>query len=113
MEANPSLVAGVFRNQADADRAIQELKQTGFQEDQIQATPYNLQIEGIPETSRLVVTLMAGDRNQEAAAIFVKSGANNADLPAGTVLDEQGNLVNTSVALTSDTSEPDSTTPAE
>lgn len=94
MEANPSLVTGVFRNQADADRAIQELKQVGFQEDQIQTTPYNLQIEGIPETSRLVVTILAGDRNQEAAAIFVKNGANNADLPAGTTLDEQGNLVN-------------------
>ena len=94
METNPSLVTGVFRNQADMDRAMQELKQAGFQEDQIKTTPYNLQIEGIPETSRFVVTILAGDRNQEAAAIFVNSGANNADLPAGTVLDEQGNLVN-------------------
>ncbi len=94
METNPSLVTGVFRNQADADRAIQELKQAGFQEDQIKTTPYNLQIEGIPETSRLVVTILAGDRNQEASAIFVNSGANNADLPAGTILDAQGNLVN-------------------
>ena len=112
MEMNPSLVAGVFRNQADADRAIQELKQVGFQEDQIQATPYNMQIEGIPETSRLVVTILAGDRNQEAAAIFVKNGANNADLPAGMVLDEHGSLVNAAPTLISDTSEPDSTASA-
>ena len=94
MEKNPSLVAGVFRNQVDADHAIEKLKQAGFQEDQIQATPYNLKLEGIPETSRLIVTILAGDRNQQAADIFVNNGANNADLPAGTILDAHGNLVN-------------------
>ncbi len=92
---NPSLVAGVFRDQADVDRAIQELKHVGFREDQIRSTLYNLKTEGIPETSRLVVTIMAEDRNQEAASIFVNNGANNTDLPAGTVL-KQGTLVSSS-----------------
>jgi len=92
MENNPSLVEGVFRNQEDADRAIQELKQTGFEEDQISSRFYNVQNEGMPEVNRVVVAVMAGDRNQEAADIFVKNGSNNADLPAGAALD-QGTLV--------------------
>ncbi len=89
---NPSLVVGVFREQVDADRAIQELKHVGFREDQIRSTLYNLKTEGMSETSRLVVTIMAGDRDQEAANIFVNNGANNADLPVGTIL-ELGALV--------------------
>lgn len=89
---NPSLVVGVFRNQADVDGTIEELKHVGFQEDQIKSTLYSHIVEGIGETGRIVVTVLAGDRNQEAASIFVNHGANNADLPAGTVL-EQGALI--------------------
>ncbi len=100
MENNPSLVEGVFRNQDDADRAIQELKQAGFEEDQISSKFYNVKNEGMPEVSRVIVAIMAGDRNQEVADIFVKNGSNNSDLPAGATLD-QGMLVK------------DSTTPAD
>ncbi len=88
MEKNPSLVAGVFRESANAHFAIRELKQVGFRDDQINLKSHDLKTEGMPDASRTVVTVMAGDRNQEAADIFVKNGANNADLPAGMILDE-------------------------
>ncbi len=88
METNPSLVAGVFREQANAHLAIRELKQAGFTDDQISLKSHDLKTEGMPDASRTVVTVLAGDRNQEAADIFVKNGANNADLPAGMILDE-------------------------
>ena len=92
MQNNPSLVEGVFRNQEDADRAIQELMHVGFDEKHISSRIYNVKNEGMPDTNRIVVAIEAGDRNQEAADIFVKNGGNNSDLPAGAALD-QGTLV--------------------
>ncbi len=98
IENNPSLVEGVFRNQEDADHAIQELKQAGFGEEQISSKIYNVKNEGMPDTSRVVVAIEAGARNQEAADIFVRNGANNSDLPAGAALDSGMLVKDTTVA---------------
>ena len=87
IEDNPSLVEGVFRDQEDADRAIQALKEAGFGDDQISSKGYNVRSEGMPDTSRIVVAVMAEDRHQEASDILVRNGSNNADLPAGATLD--------------------------
>ncbi len=110
--ANPSLVAGVFKNQADANQAIQELKQAGFRDDQIKASAYDL--NGVPEVhdaielqsenNRVIVTVMAEDRNQDAASIFVHNGANNADLPPGIEVD-QGVPVRATPETSTDTTE--------
>ena len=101
IEDNPSLVEGVFKNQEDADRAIQELRQVGFGEDQITSRHYTMQNEGMLDSIRVVVAIMAGDRHQEAADIFVKNGSNNADLPAGAALD-QGTIVKDSTVTADD-----------
>lgn len=39
---NPSLVAGIFRDLANADRAMLELRRAGMNADQINATSYTL-----------------------------------------------------------------------
>ncbi len=101
IENNPSLVEGVFRNQEDADRAIQELKQAGFGEQQISFRNYSVQNEGMPETNRIVVAIEAGDRNRQAADILVKNNANNSDLPASATLDS-GMLVKDTTAAPDD-----------
>jgi hypothetical protein len=109
---NPSLIAGIFRTQATADHAINELEQAGFREDQIRSTVYNLNeaqeaqgsFEHVPEQSRIVVTVIAEGREQEALGILVQNGANNADLPPGLVL-EQGTLVNSQTETGTPTSE--------
>ena len=101
IENNPSLVEGVFRNQDDANRAIQELKQAGFGEDQMSFRNYNMKNEGMPEMSRVVVAINAGDRNREAADIFVKNNANNSDLPANATLDS-GTIVKDTTAVPDD-----------
>jgi hypothetical protein len=93
--ANPSLIAGVFRDQVKANKAMDELKQGGFREDQIKSTRYNLNAvqeaqdspDLVTESSRIVVTVMAEGRDQDAVGILVNNGANNADLPSGTILD--------------------------
>ncbi len=98
--ANPSLVAGIFRDQAKADRAILELQHAGWNADQIKATGYNLNnlqethnsVEVQPESNRIVVTVRAEDRTREAVNILVNNGANNSDLPPGIMLD-QGILI--------------------
>lgn len=110
--ANPSLVAGAFKNRADADHAIQELKQAGFRDDQIKASAYNLNatpevhdaVELQSENSWIIVTVMAENRNQDAASIFVHNGANNADLPPGIELD-QGIPVRATPETSTDTAE--------
>ena len=102
IEDNPSLVEGVFKNQEDANQAIQELRQVGFGEDQINSKHYTMKNEGMPpDMTRVVVAIMAGDRHQEAADIFVKNGANNSDLPAGATLD-QGTIVKDAAVPTDD-----------
>ncbi len=84
---NPSLVEGVFRNQEDVDRAIGELKSIGFGDDRINSRQYNVKNEGMPDVSRIIVAVEAGDRNREVADIFVKNNANNSDLPVGATTD--------------------------
>ena len=102
-----STIVGVFREQAQADLAVEQLKQAGFSEDQIQATAYNPtpdastaeeEVEGVPQVvgagrgGRFVVTVNAEGREHEALGVLVNNGANNADLPDGMVL-EHGTLV--------------------
>ena len=109
---NPSLVTGIFRVQATADHAIEELKQAGFREDQIRSTVYNLNeeqeaqgsLEHVPEQSRIVVTIMAEGKEQDAESILFNNGANNADLPPGMIL-ENGALVNSQPETGTATSE--------
>lgn len=98
---NPSLITGIFRAQATADHAIDELKQAGFREDQIRSAVYNLNeeqevqgsFEHVPEQSRVVVTVMAEGREQDAESILFNNGANNADILPGMIL-EHSAIVN-------------------
>lgn len=94
-----SQVVGVFRERSQAEQAIDDLKQIGIREDRIQLTEYNLHSAGeIDSTSRqesyirLVVSVQADDKVQEAVGVMVKNGANNADIPHGTEI-VQGSLV--------------------
>ncbi len=109
---NPSPVTGIFRVQATADHAIDELKQAGFREDQIRSTVYDLNeeqeaqgsFEHVPEQTRIVVTVMAEGREQNAESILFNNGANNADLPPGMIL-EHGAIVNSQPETGTATSE--------
>jgi hypothetical protein len=89
---DPLTVVGVLRDRAKADRAIDELKQAGFKDDQLSSTVYTLDQE--PENTRIVVTVKADGKKEEdkAFAILFDNGANNADLPPGTIL-KQGAIV--------------------
>jgi hypothetical protein len=83
---NPSHIVGVFRDHAKADHAIEELKQAGFREDQITSAVHSLQPAQeaqTPENSRIVITVQAEGRDQQAFGILFNNGANNADLPPG------------------------------
>ena len=94
--ANPSLVASIFRDQAQADRAMLELQHAGWNAGQIKATGYNLNtlqetlnsVEIQLESTRIIVTVRAEDKTREAANILVNNGANNMDLPPGIILDQ-------------------------
>jgi hypothetical protein len=116
--SDSSTIAGVFRERAQADLAVEQLKQAGFREDQIQATSYHPtqntktsteeEIEGVPHVpgvggvslSRFIVAVNAEGREHEALGFLVRNGANNSDLPPGMVLEhgalvsEQGESVN-------------------
>jgi len=89
---DPLTVVGVLRDHAKADRAIEDLKQAGFRDDQLSSTVYNLgtaqEVQGPSEHSRIVVTVRAHSEKEEAKAfgILFDNGANNADLPPGTIL---------------------------
>jgi len=94
--SDQSDIVGVFRDRSSADHAIDELKQAGFKEGQVKLTLY------IPQAaeefhshadSRIIVTVQAEDREQDAVGILFNNGANNADLPPGTVL-EHGSIIN-------------------
>ncbi len=93
-----SNIVGVFRDRAKADHAIDGLKQAGFREDQIKLAVYSPQTA---EDSRFILTVIAGDREQEAFGILFDNGANNADLPPGTVL-EHGSIVSSQAEETTD-----------
>jgi hypothetical protein len=95
-DTNPSPIVGVFRDHAKADRAVEELKQAGFDEDQITSATYSMEsAQGAqtPENSRVIVTVKAESMEQQAFGILFKNGANNADLPAGMIL-KHGKIVN-------------------
>jgi len=88
-------IVGVFRDRSQADEAVDELKQAGFADDEIQLTEYELQraVE-VPSTSpslqspnnRIIVHVKAPGKEQEVVGIMVQHGANNADIPPGTAL---------------------------
>lgn len=83
-------MVGVFRDRAPADEAVNDLKQAGFGEDQIDVTEYELQgvVDSLTPAAqatnkRVVVHVKAVGREQEAVGIMAKHGANNADIPIG------------------------------
>ncbi len=88
-----SHIVGVFRDRSQADRAVEELKQAGIGEDQIEVTEYYLrtteEAESSPRynsNSRIIVHVQAEGKEQGAVSILVQNGANNADIPPGTQL---------------------------
>ena len=93
---DPSPIVGVFRDQAKADHAIEELKQAGFTEDQITSRVVSLHSapeEQTPENTRIIVTVKAEGRDTQAFGILFSGGANNADLPPGMSLEETVDLI--------------------
>lgn len=95
VNSDPSTLVGVFRDRAKAERAIEELKQAGFRDDQLSSTVYSFkttQEAQESEPSRIVLTVKTDGRDQQAFSILFDNGANNADLPPGTVL-EHGTIV--------------------
>ena len=89
-------IAGVFRDPAMAGRAVEQLRQAGFGEDQCRSTVYTLSAGGQVSTgaehapgageSRIVVAVSADGREGEAPGILLRNGANNGDLPPGIAL---------------------------
>ena len=95
VNSDPSTLVGIFRDRAKADRAIEELKQAGFRDDQLSSTVYSFkttQEAQESEPSRVVLTVKTDGRDQQAFSILFNNGANNADLPPGTVF-EHGTIV--------------------
>ncbi len=87
----PSPIVGVFRDHAKADRAVEELKQAGFREDQITSVIHSLepaQEKQTTENSRMIVTVKTEGRDKQAFGILFNNGANNADLPPGLELSD-------------------------
>lgn len=88
---DPSPIVGVFRNHANADHAVEELKQAGFTEDQITSKVVSLHSrpeEQTPENTRIIVTVKAEGEDKQAFGILFNNGANNADLPTGMSLSD-------------------------
>jgi hypothetical protein len=107
MDASIHTIIGVFRDQAAADLAAEQLKQAGFNAEGIQTTAYHPTdakedealkqddapiVPGTGAGSRFIVTVNAEEREQEAVGIMERNGANNSDIPPGMVL-ENGALV--------------------
>lgn len=92
--ARYSHVVGVFRDRANAEQAMNALRQAGMREDQMQLTLYNPNIDGevLQSRQRFILHADAEGREQEAVGIMARCGANNADLPLGTAL-EHGSIV--------------------
>ena len=87
----PSPIVGVFRDQAKAEHAMEQLKQAGFSDEQVRSKEVRLQTsseEPTPENTRIVVIVRAEGRDREAFGILFSNGANNADLPAGVTLSD-------------------------
>lgn len=90
-----SLIAGVFRERADADQGIEALKQAGMSEENIHLSVYDpsngaeeTDVDSSPGSSerRFIVQVQAEGREQEAVGLLTSHGANNSDLPPGTTL---------------------------
>lgn len=89
-------VVGVFRDRSHADGAIDALKRADFREDQIGLAVYapdsTEEIEEGDNSSRrgsemrVIVHVKSDGREQDAVGILFQNGANNADLPSGTML---------------------------
>jgi hypothetical protein len=104
-------MVGVFEDQAQAEQAVNELHSAGFTDDQISMEVHSAKTAGEdvitdeqqtqteaeeettatelppnvfrlkPEVARVVVTVQAPGREQEALAILHRNGANNANIP--------------------------------
>ena len=100
-------IIGVFKVQAQAEQAVNELRSSGFSDDQIHLAVYRAPgvaedlitetkraetgeerttetpgpLTERPEVSRTVVTVNAEGKGEEALAIMLRHGANNADIP--------------------------------
>ena len=92
--ADFSDIVGVFRERSNAEQAMESLKQAGFGEDQIHLTEYTpSEAEETPSPTlqaskkRFIVLVRTSDRDQEAVGIMAQHGANNTDLPPGTMFD--------------------------
>ena len=93
-------IVGVFRDRAKADQAVEALKQAGMSA--VALTVYDPQVAGVVDTpvdtsavetatrlataTRFLVHVLAEGREQDAVSILVDCGANNADIPPGTML---------------------------
>jgi PASTA domain len=91
---DPTPIVGVFKDQAKADQAVEELKQAGFTEDRIASKVVSQQTapgEQTAENTRIFVTVSANGNEKQAFGILFNSGANNADLPHGMSID--GNVL--------------------
>ncbi len=86
-----SPIVGVFRDQAKAEYAVEQLKQAGFSDKQVKSKEVGLHAdseEQTPENTRFIVTVKAEGKDEEAFGILFSSGANNADLPPGVSLSD-------------------------
>jgi hypothetical protein len=106
MDTSDSTIVGLFRDHARAELAVEQLKQSGFSDDQIQATAFHpaenndaaqgsgiaQHVPGVGGESRFIVAVNADGREHVAVGILMRNGANNSDLPHGMVL-EHGALV--------------------
>ena len=92
--ADFSDIVGVFRERLNAEQAMESLKQLGFGEDQFHLTEYNPpEAEETPgptlqaSEKRFIILVKTSDRAQEAVGVMAQHGANNTDLPPGTMFD--------------------------
>ena len=105
-------IVGVFRGRAKADQAVEAIKQAGMSD--VELTVYDPQAAGVVDTpvdageasamdtsvdtsavetatrletaTRFLVHVLAEGREQDAVCILAACGANNADIPPGTML---------------------------
>src|SRR5262249_14619233 len=93
-----SYIVGVFRERTNAEQALNELKQAGFQDtkltvyDQHPAEEPPVESSQVNSGMRVLVHVLAAGREQEAVGILARHGANNSDLPFGTDL-SHGSIV--------------------
>ncbi len=96
-----SHIVGVFRERAQADQAMEALKQAGIGDEEPQLTEYNPHGEegSVDSTQfeperRFLVHVLAVGKEQDAVEVLIRCGANNSDLPPGTAL-VRGSIINT------------------